>query len=612
MRRFSLLLVLCVGLAWLWPSPTSAQASNVKISIDRVAYNNTARDGAWVPVVVTVENSGADLQGRLELSAPFSSFYSVAQPLDLPGGSRKQITLLWQAFSGQSDLQAEFVADNGQRSRPQRLNINVLPAGSAFTAIFGGPPSILAGFEIVGRQSEVEAGLPAELLPSTDAELLNFAVIGLSGVQPTPAQVAALQRWVAVGGVLLVDAGPTQVDLTPELQELAQVQPQPTVGQISDLTLNRIRDTEQIPAQTLATRPLTLRADARVIAAAAEDGQPLLVEHRIGLGRVVTTAFDASRLEVDTLNNWNTALAVNSVDNWSISMRWMGGQLLDQNLPPPGLIALLIFIYLLVIGPGNYFLLRRLDRRELAWITLPASVLLFTALTYLAGGSLRGAQAQPLQLAVVEAGAGQTSGRVSAVVGFAAGRRGTWSAQFQADEVVGMSANRFFGDQQNLNLFQSSDGIFSIPRWNANVGDIMEAAVVTKHDLPFSVSLQPLQRLADGSIATVITNTGTTSIDAAYLAFEGGYVALDSLAPGQSIPVDVSSGLNGWPFDNQQSAIVSALQSGPSSGMLPSPMTTPHLLVFGSEVVAPLTLANVDAAIQANTVYVVYVPEETE
>ena len=59
-------------------------------------------------------------------------------------------------------------------------------------------------------------------------------------------------------------------------------------------------------------------------------------------------------------------------------------------LPPIGGLIVLLFGYILLVGPVNYLVLRRLDRREWAWVTVPVLILVFTVGSFGIGGLLRG------------------------------------------------------------------------------------------------------------------------------------------------------------------------------------------------------------------------------
>lgn len=56
-----------------------------------------------------------------------------------------------------------------------------------------------------------------------------------------------------------------------------------------------------------------------------------------------------------------------------------------ENTFPTTLFFALIFTWLLIIGPGDYFLVRFLKRPWLTWITFPTWVILFIGFLYILG-----------------------------------------------------------------------------------------------------------------------------------------------------------------------------------------------------------------------------------
>src|SRR5438105_5866704 len=89
--------------------PASASAHTVQASAGtrsgpalqvNAGFNARYRDGNWVPVQVTLSNSGADFSGSLSVNAPapyggfsnaaIASLYS--EPINLANGAQKQIT----------------------------------------------------------------------------------------------------------------------------------------------------------------------------------------------------------------------------------------------------------------------------------------------------------------------------------------------------------------------------------------------------------------------------------------------------------------------------------------------------------------------------------------
>ena len=75
-----------------------------------------------------------------------------------------------------------------------------------------------------------------------------------------------------------------------------------------------------------------------------------------------------------------------------------------HNLQPPNLIMIIIYllVYLVMLVPVNYFVLKKLDKREMAWITTPVIVLLFTTGAYGIGYATKGHRLVLNQISVVE------------------------------------------------------------------------------------------------------------------------------------------------------------------------------------------------------------------
>jgi hypothetical protein len=72
-----------------------------------------------------------------------------------------------------------------------------------------------------------------------------------------------------------------------------------------------------------------------------------------------------------------------------------------RKLPMSVLLALLV-LYLAVIGPGDRWLLRRMQRPMLTWLTFPTYVLLFAGLIYLIGYRLRSGQTEWNEFQIID------------------------------------------------------------------------------------------------------------------------------------------------------------------------------------------------------------------
>ena len=93
-------------------------------------------------------------------------------------------------------------------------------------------------------------------------------------------------------------------------------------------------------------------------------------------------------------------------------------------LPSVWQLLLFLFAYTLVIGPINFLVLRRLRRRELAWVTIPVLVLLFSAITFFTGFRTRGGAAVLNEMSVAYGSVEAERVRTQSIVGLYSPRRG--------------------------------------------------------------------------------------------------------------------------------------------------------------------------------------------
>ncbi len=222
-------------------------------------------------------------------------------------------------------------------------------------------------------------------------------------------QKVALESWVRNGGLLILSggasAGRSLNGLPPSLRPVAL--PGPGEGGPLEAgaatALQKLGGGLPLPPATTGTSFLTrLQPVPEATVTARADNTPLVVNLRRGAGAVVITAFDLSESRFTTWDGssflWENLLGNSPLLGYGGGGIY-GGYGLNSNLinggsnvltnipgldiPSLKVIALLAFLYILIAGPVNYFVLKRLGRRELSWITLPVFTLLFTLGIYL-------------------------------------------------------------------------------------------------------------------------------------------------------------------------------------------------------------------------------------
>ena len=256
------------------------------------------------------------------------------------------------------------------------------------------------------------------------------------------ARLNPLKQWVLRGGKLVISGGQNHA-LLPSLMEevleaaenrdLTRIKVVPGGLQVPRLQgieayvqgqfpppLEALPDKDGAPGKiTIAHLQRKRGKDVEVLAETGEDKDkhPLLVRIPYGTGQILLTAFDLDqrpfstwggqndfwkRLQVDMGVALSTAdklrkLDFDGFDNSNTSND-VGGNLLSvlQAFPDVsnisfGWVALFIFVYIIVVGPLDYFFLKKVVKRlELTWITFPTVVLVVSVVAYFTAYALKG------------------------------------------------------------------------------------------------------------------------------------------------------------------------------------------------------------------------------
>lgn len=270
------------------------------------------------------------------------------------------------------------------------------------------------------------------LLTTSDADFVNKLI-------NDKARHGALMEWVLRGGKLVISGGRNH-DLLPALapevleaggeQKLARLKVKPGGLKLPRLNLDAyVRGQVPVPLEALPAKegePATLSLanfqrkrgkDIEVLAYSSDekDKHPVVVRVPYGTGQIVLTAFD---IDQPPFSQW-----ASQNDFWKRLQEDMGVSLSSaENLPMRGFnfepntsndvaasllgllqafpevsnisfgwVALFIFVYIIVVGPLDYFFLKKVVKRlELTWITFPTVVLVVSVVAYFTAYALKG------------------------------------------------------------------------------------------------------------------------------------------------------------------------------------------------------------------------------
>ncbi len=395
-----------------------------------------------MPIRVSVANSGPGVNGLLRVVTSNTPVAQVAfnVPVQLPTGSNKVLFIYAVFEPGAQQAQVDLVDTSGLTLATANAPLFAAANTDALYVVVNDAPAGTVDLTSIPRGNAIayQANWPIDALPTQtegwqgiDALVLTDTDTGKLSVE----QTHALTDWVLNGGHLIVTGGP---DWQKTRAGLIDLLPAQINGTLTVDALDIVAAFSGVASDAAALRGATIVAqvtplpDAQVLA--AEGNAPLLVRRATGLGIVDYLTFDPNlepfRSWADRPALWTALIATTqSRPGWSegivnaAAANDAANLASGLNFPDVIEVAGFLGLYILLIGPLNYLILRRLGRLEWAWFTIPALIGLASVLAYSTGFNLRGSEPILSRLSVVQVWPDATRARVDGVIGLASPRR---------------------------------------------------------------------------------------------------------------------------------------------------------------------------------------------
>ncbi|WP_291300320.1 hypothetical protein [Desulfosporosinus sp. BICA1-9] len=433
-------------------------------------YGNYTKQGVWLPLQVEVTNQGADLQGDLrvtpnENNLEFNTMDYVSSAV-IPQGSTKGFNF-YIPVQGLTSVNIELVSGDQvlakQTVKFAFLSNNELIIGLLDRSEEGLAP--LNGLKQASWLGPVVTTIKNEDLPEK-ADLLGFFNVLLFNdvnLKLSKEQSTALTHWVSRGGTLVVGGGSGWQKVLPNLpQELQAV----TVSGVETLTLSALPSSLSKPISEAISGPVRIAKlqSSKGKPLFSEQGRPLAIKYPFGEGEVLYLAFDPA---LEPMSNWTGSEVLwkdlvfaekpefgnglvpgqlggpffKGQFNNAYGMANALGNIEDMALPSLRTMAWMIGPYLLLAGLLNYLVLKKLDRREWTWLTVPALSVIFVLLIYFTSFKTRPAEIIAHQINVVEMMPGTSLAKVTAVTGLFAPTHATYHLELPGKHLVSALPN---------------------------------------------------------------------------------------------------------------------------------------------------------------------------
>src|SRR5438477_10646648 len=444
--------------------PAQAASNPLTLTV-HAGYQDVVKAGAWMPVTIDARNTGAGVDGMLEVQESLnaqpgvSGFTIYQEPISLASGASKRVRIFLVEDTSGATVTARViqngrvaVSQDSVTSSSTSTLVGVLSDQSSalddFAAIH--PGGIAA--RIVHLRADDIADSAIALRAFDILVIDDFATDGL-----TARQRAAIADFVEAGGNLLLGTGASWHKTLAGLPAaIIPLEPRATLNVHAARAVGG-HNIEVAIADAVSGR-----------AWLSEGAVPLIVDRGVGAGTVTLATFDWNQEPIagwsgtkDVLRqvlaravfgagssgaNYPNGIAFGgpspafgsqpSIASKSNALTPVLGNLPGLNLPSLQLTAGLVLLYVLLVGPVNYLVLGALRRPALALVKVPLIAGVAATGAYGAGVLTKGRSVQTNQVAILHLQPGWDHAYQETYTGVIPPSRGDYQARVAGDRLL--------------------------------------------------------------------------------------------------------------------------------------------------------------------------------
>ncbi|NOZ24291.1 MAG: hypothetical protein GXP25_24710 [Planctomycetes bacterium] len=394
------------------PTCHAQAASDLYIAEAKSALGGRYRPGSIVPIEVVVTNKGGPVLVQLVAHPKTSeSRSSACKETNIGTGSFRHFLYVTVDVPGATTFRVAMYDSHGREIDKLDVEAPNLPEENLFIGFCGATRPVVAVPGETGVEASVVPIAPASI-PDHWIGLSPLDVLIVNDLDANTISLAgqnSIRQWLARGGTLVLAGGgkyqylnhafygeflPVHIIDSMQVTELAGLAP---------LCGAWKGETPLIVCKTSRPRGTVL---------ADENGMPLAVERRYGVGRVIFLAFDPSapalRRWRPLATLWRALLGISIVNEDETPKECDPSAALTSFLRRGGSrlsflwVALFIIAYVVVAGPVDYLVLRRMGRLTLTWITFPVYIVTFSVAGYALAYSAKGGDMLINKLSVMD------------------------------------------------------------------------------------------------------------------------------------------------------------------------------------------------------------------
>ncbi len=526
--------------------------------------------GHSVPVFGEITNKGKAIKGELQVKAytfldkenNYKEYILYSKKLDLAEGARAEVDMEVVMGTVAKFLEVSVITDAGETVFRKNVPVKALSPDTSVIAVVSSEPEQLRYLSQLEENTSSDKikvlFLEEQTLPASTEVMENFSAVILDNVDTSDLQQNqknALSNWVQGGGLLVLGTGTHSSRVLSGLDFLGDF----SIGADKEVSVLQTTAGERIPLSS----PLTVTEIHREQAEPVwKSGETVLTDKiQVGSGEVLLHRFALGLAPFSSLSQAGAVL--NAFYQEQGKSHWKNGEDIEHStggrpiadyfsrvLPPmENKTILLIFgvviLYILLVGPGVYFILKKKDKQTMGWGIIPISALVCTGIIFVL--SRIGGYHEPIvQIAsVTEIKQGADSGMAKVGINLMSPKKGdvTFSAEGMTDFYVPDPQHTWVGMVSGQNrercLYKMDVGdSANVTFYDNGIWEINKLQTDTL--IQFGGTVESDVHIVDKTLQGTVTNNTTVDFTDAYVNVNGLFIALGTLPAGESVTIKES------------------------------------------------------------------------
>lgn len=575
MKRYCVILFIAILIVGFIPleNVSAAPREDDIVMEAEVGFDGYFKLRQWIPVTIYIENHGDDIKGNIEVvgNQSESTAMRFTAPAIIPKGSKKRIDLYIRVNTFQKNMKIDLKSDGKVLKSIEKKDLIPISTDDFMLGVLTDDKTGLnywwekqSGDRLFSNYEAI--ALEGEDIPSEKTVMDNFTIFIIDDFdmdELSPIQSKAISEWIRGGGILIVGTGADGIKTLKGLpSNMAPTKEKGIKRESKPEVLEDLANTELITDVPFELMDFSYDSTWTVVA--GDNGSPYIIMKGYGNGYIFVSSFALGRQPMTGWAGskalWETVLYENldpstrmkfiNPDkardrefNVSYDMFKALANIPEMDPPSASKLILILFIYLLVIGPISYIILKRRDRREIMWITIPVLAMIFSLGIYGIGNMGKGDKIVSNIISIAELWGEGDSKEVDTYTGVFIPSRGDYLFEIEDESLLFpiVDYNMYYPDIDDEG---GKDIVADVIQGGEPAVRILDAKMWTMEPFYTTSTIDDIGKIGgnltyrDGKIMGTVENNTSLPLEDVTVICHFGYYSVGNLAAGATKNVE--------------------------------------------------------------------------